>query len=331
MDKENVVIVGAGERLYSMWTTLVHLYHVHAILDNKVNGLISVGGGMEVHAVSDLMNYSFDKVLVMSMNYLLELRDQLLELGVPSDCIIPYLGENRNLKRTDFFYDNDKVKFDNGQILFELDEDSWNGGITDVFFRNVYNFNLTGDTVVIDIGANIGLASLFFASKQNVIKVIGFEPLAGTYEKALHNIGMNPEKIKGKIQIYHNALSNVNEDRCISFHKKARTAFSICSGNTSQKGELIHVRDAAETLIPIFEKFGNKNIVVKMDCEGSEYEVFDSLVRKGLLKKVDIFMIEFHLQDRGVIETYLAQNNFHFIKTNTADYMGFIYAFNIKK
>ena len=41
----------------------------------------------------------------------------------------------------------------------------------DVFFRNVYNFNLTGDTVVIDIGANIGLASLFFASKQNVIKV----------------------------------------------------------------------------------------------------------------------------------------------------------------
>lgn len=44
------------------------------------------------------------------------------------------------------------------------------------------------DSIVIDIGANIGLASLFFAARKNVIKVIGYEPLRSTYQKALHNI-----------------------------------------------------------------------------------------------------------------------------------------------
>lgn len=68
-----------------------------------------------------------------------------------------------------------------------------------------------------------------------------------------------------------------------------------------------------------------------MDCEGSEYEIFESMMRADIVRNVDVFMIEFHFQDKGIIEEYLNKNGFEYIKTNTADYIGFIYAFNIKK
>ena len=328
---EKVVVIGTGERFYKMWAITMHNYNVVAVLDNTIRGNIK---GIGIEDISKITGYTYDKVLVLPVNYMFEIKEQLLKIGVPADKIIPYIGENIDLKITDYKYEDDKIIFDNKIIKFELDKDSGHGGVNGIFFEHVYNWGGKTDSIVIDIGANIGLASLFFAARKNVIKVIGYEPLRSTYQKALHNIFLNKTEIKDKIEICNFALSNVNDEKIAYYtSKNARTVFSICADQNDFNGkkEKIYVRDTAEILLPLFQKYHNKRIIVKMDCEGSEYEIFESMMRADIVRNVDVFMIEFHFQDKGIIEEYLNKNGFEYIKTNTADYIGFIYAFNIKK
>lgn len=331
MAKEKVVVIGTGERYYKMWPTITHNYDVVAALDNNVRGNIK---GIDIEGVSEITKYSYDKVLVLPVNYMFEIKEQLLEMGVPADKIIPYFGENISLKTTDYKYVNDKILFDNGTIRFELDKDSGHGGVNGIFFDHVYNWGGAEDSIVIDIGANIGLSSLFFAARKNVTKVIGYEPLRSTYQKALHNINLNKTEIKDKINIYNLALGNANDEKIVNCTpQNARTVFSICTDQCdfNKNVEKIYVRKASEILTPIFQEYHDKKIVVKMDCEGSEYAIFESMMQADIVRDVDIFMIEFHLQDKGIIEDCLIKNGFRYIKTNTADYIGFVYAFNIKK
>ena len=35
-------------------------------------------------------------------------------------------------------------------------------------------------------------------------------------------------------------------------------------------------------------------LVAKVDCEGAEYQIIDVLDRRGLLSKIDAFLIEWH-------------------------------------
>lgn len=330
--KEKVIVVGVGERFYKMWDTIVHIYDIVALLDNNVRGNVK---GINVYGLSEIVNYVYDKVLVLPINYMFDLRNQLLKLEVSADKIIPYLGENKALKITDYKYKNNKILFDNGIVRFEFDSNSGHGGVNGIFFNNVYNcaWGEAEDTIVIDIGANIGLSSLFFAANPNVKKVIGYEPLGTTFQKALHNVDINEDGIKEKIAIYNYALSNTNKEKKVTYIQHNRTSFNIFNNSDDFYGKLekIHVRDASEILEPIFQEHYNENIIVKMDCEGSEYEIFESLENSSLIGKVDIFMIEFHLQDKGIIEKYLINNGFRYIKTNTASHIGFIYAFNNKK
>lgn len=45
--------------------------------------------------------------------------------------------------------------------------------------------------VILDIGANIGNSSLFFASQNTSSKILSFEPHPGTYQRALENFRLN--------------------------------------------------------------------------------------------------------------------------------------------
>lgn len=65
----------------------------------------------------------------------------------------------------------------------------------EIYYNEEYNINCPTNSIVIDIGLNVGMATLFFANKEFVSKVYAFEPDKNVYEKALYNIGLN-EKIK---------------------------------------------------------------------------------------------------------------------------------------
>ena len=59
---------------------------------------------------------------------------------------------------------------------------------------------------------NIGAVSLYFASKEWVSKVYGFEPFPDTFQQALDNFELNDIHIKRKLYPMNVALSDKEED-----------------------------------------------------------------------------------------------------------------------
>ena len=157
-----------------------------------------------------------------------------------------------------------------------------NGDIATVFFNEEYNFLPVIDKDVIDIGANIGDSSIYFAV-QGAKRVIAVEPFPINYNSAKKNIETN--NLSDKIHLLHAGCSERNGSLRI---------------NSSQKGggsSLIKTENGTEipliTLEDILEKFNIKSAILKIDCEGCEYDVILSSSKKTLQKFPDMF-IEYH-------------------------------------
>jgi FkbM family methyltransferase len=171
--------------------------------------------------------------------------------------------------------------------------------VDEIFFRSTYNFFLGKDCCVIDIGMNIGLASMMFARKDFVKKVHSFEPF-GTYGRARANLSLNPE-IAAKVSAYNFGLADADEDKTVLIYDESDSgAFSI-RGSESGTPAAISVRNAATVLGPIIEaaKANGLSIIAKVDCEGSEFPIFETLEQHGLLAQISAFMVEWHRGNWG--------------------------------
>ena len=94
----------------------------------------------------------------------------------------------------------------------------------------------------------------------------------------------------------------------------------------------ITIKDSAEVLLPIIkENYGEKKIILKCDCEGGEYDIFESLDNAGLLSKIDAIAMEWHGQDRlPSLKKILLKNGFAFAANHfNINNIGMIYAFSV--
>jgi FkbM family methyltransferase len=163
----------------------------------------------------------------------------------------------------------------------------------EIYFHNAYNFTVPGSVEVIDIGMNIGLASLYFAAQSNVKKVYAFEPFKETFDHAMLNFEQNPE-IASKIQPFHFGLGSSNRSEQFYYNALEKGYMGIV--NNSKSGEVVSVliKNVTEVLKPILGATEQVKYIAKIDCEGAEYEIIDSLYNSGLLKKIDAVIIEWH-------------------------------------
>lgn len=214
----------------------------------------------------------------------------------------------QNLSGLRRFYENDAtIKIVNGDVVVSIEGVSFYARVSDdlrfieeVFYRNTYNFVLSKECCVIDIGMNIGLVSLRFAQKDCVKEIHSFEPFKKTYDRACANLGLNPA-IASKITSYNIGLASADEEKTVLIYDKSDSgAFSI-HGSERGSPEHIFVRNAAAVLKPIIDsaKGNRREIVAKVDCEGSEFAIFEALEGQGLLSEVSVFMVEWH---RGIRE-----------------------------
>jgi FkbM family methyltransferase len=170
--------------------------------------------------------------------------------------------------------------------------------IDEIFFRSTYNFSLARVCCVIDIGMNIGLVAMTFARKPEVKEVHSFEPFRGTYQRACANLSLNPE-LAGKITANNFGLADRDEETTVNIHDTSDSgAFSIRGAEVGTP-EPISVRDAATVLRPIIEnaRSAGRDIIAKVDCEGSEFPIFETLEASGLIHQISAFMVEWH---RGI-------------------------------
>jgi len=117
-----------------------------------------------------------------------------LNLTLPYQKAFPILeGYEHTLKLiarkgVRFFKDADEnilIKIDNAEFKINDEEELFI--LTEVFLEGTYNLiSPTNKKIaLIDIGMNVGVTSLFYASQEKVEKVFSFEPFTPTFNMAL--------------------------------------------------------------------------------------------------------------------------------------------------
>lgn len=166
--------------------------------------------------------------------------------------------------------------------------------VNEVLIDNSYGFEISdSECVVIDIGMNVAIASLYFANRPDVKKVYGFEAFPDTYEQAIANIALNRPEISNKIVAENFALSDENEKKMVAVSAEETGWRSIFCQDVSKQQVEIECRDAGEIVKDIIEKH-NEKIVLKLDTEGAEFSIFAALERGGCFEKIDMIMMEYH-------------------------------------
>ncbi len=166
--------------------------------------------------------------------------------------------------------------------------------IHEVIVHNDYNFIMKQPVCVVDIGMNVGIASLYFAKLPFVKEVHAFEPFPVPFNRALANLRLNQD-LAGKIRLYNYALGGRTEEATVLYSESQTIGVSV-RGAGHGAPLSISIRDAADALSDIIEqaKARGHAVVVKLDCEGSEFPIFETLARRGLLSEISVYLIEWH-------------------------------------
>lgn len=349
MEKTKAIIFGLGRYYEQNKKHLESQYEILAYADNYKSGLYN---GKAIIKRSDIVKFPYEQVIVMlaDIKKCIEVVRQLVkEQGIESRKIIfgfQLIEEKkRNLKRRLFVSENGYIDYRTKQYNIEVKSVDELNNIAEIYEKGTYTYCLNNDKkdIVIDVGMNIAGATLFFLQNTKTEEVYGYEPFFDTFQEAENNLRNNGYANNPRIHIYNFGLSNVNEKRTISFNpdmtcghstvdKANEKAFAFYQHANliypeETRGVEVEVRDAAEVIKEIVQKHPDCNIVLKMDCEGEEYNIVDRLAKQGILNKINFLMLEWHYKGKDAIVRYLDEAGFSYFCMDKNDNMGLIYAF----
>jgi FkbM family methyltransferase len=205
--------------------------------------------------------------------------------------------------------------------------------INEIFFHRCYNFKLPQNQLynVIDVGMNVGLASLYFAGAANVKRVFSFEPFPKSFQDAQENFSNNIN-VSGKIKPFNFGLGKSEKTMKALFNPMASgTSRSVGLQssiiNSGLQEEAIQIKDAYEVINGIICSNEDVPYIMKLDCEGAEYEIMDSLFEKGLPERIISILMEWHGSMPETFESNILNNGFQFVSTRLQKNTGLLYAF----
>lgn len=208
--------------------------------------------------------------------------------------------------------------------------------VNEIFFVRDYNCDFRANIMAIDVGMNVGLTSLYMATSPHVIEVHGFEPFPNTFTRALDNFNLNPALSK-KIIPTNAGLSDANQELSVLSNPDDTMGTSI-RGTTAGFPGTITVRNATEIFEELISraKSNGWEIMAKIDCEGSEFAIIESLGAAGLLKHVRVLMIEWHKwwssdkSQKDIVGPLMESNFVIFDRTMPANpHAGMLYAVHL--
>jgi FkbM family methyltransferase len=208
-----------------------------------------------------------------------------------------------------------------------------NGEVIDIFFDRVYDFLPIHGKTVIDIGANIGDSCIYFAiSKPN--RIIAIEPFPRNYELAKKNIDLNgfADKIFLQLAGCHSEPGEITIDPLYKSNDRSQ----LIEFKQGIKIQLITLRD-----ILIKNKVARGEAVLKMDCEGCEYNTILSSTA-NTLKFFSHIQLEYHqgylnlkekLENNGFLVwvTSPSREQWNSVQGKDILYTGFLYAIQMKQ
>lgn len=208
--------------------------------------------------------------------------------------------------------------------------------IEEIFIDRLYDITTDGEYVVCDVGMNVAAASLYFAGMSNIKKLYGFEPFENTFKMASENICLNRD-LAPKIIAHNYGVGK--EDG--SLHVPLPVQGALGGSTTSEFLEKTIAAEASNMISvkirdikTIIEEVRMENpgigIILKLDCEGAEYEILERMADADLISQVDIYMIEYHFKGKSSLQKILTKKNFLVMSPgdDTVSPFGMLYAIN---
>ncbi|MBW2200946.1 MAG: FkbM family methyltransferase [Deltaproteobacteria bacterium] len=196
----------------------------------------------------------------------------------------------------------------------------------EIFMEECYTrrlaFRLPDRPTIIDIGANAGFFSLFAASRFSGATIIAFEPIAVNFKQLQRNRNLNKNAciFCRQMAVYgHSGEVLLTFDPDDSF----TTAASVIGKENRQKGT---VKVASVTLADIFDEYQLERCdFLKMDCEGSEYDILYNCPDKYLHRVIQM-ALEVHqgTETNHNIESLAHYLNSHDFRTYRSGHMLYV-------
>ena len=261
-----------------------------------------------------------------------------LPLSKATPILERYQNANLLSKKGGFMFSVNEIGeliVENRNVRFKINDEEELFILSEVFLEGAYN--LISPTqkkiAVIDVGMNVGITTLFFASKDNVEKVFSFEPFQPTFLMALQNIHLNNAYVS-KITASNFGLAKEDADINVSYSPREKGRMGT-KGLPNSEGyvaanvssQLMHLKSAGKEFLKIKEQVKDNFVVCKIDTEGAEYEIIDSLYNANLLSIPDVYFIEWHQIKPDGIVAKLNECNYNIIETAfSLLHSGMIYA-----
>lgn len=203
----------------------------------------------------------------------------------------------------------------------------------EIFMSDVYDIDtlipkLSPNPVIIDIGSNVGFFDILVLSKIPTARIEAFEPVPENvaYFKnlipgnpALTQVKVNEVAVSGKKIPYIELFTEVSQTN-------RQVVASVIDGFNQNNTKKITVPSIS--LEEVILGYGDTIIdVLKVDCEGSEYDIFYNSPA-SLFRKINIMLIEVHNLDNDKnnihsFAAYIQSLGFHI---NYTPINGFCYA-----
>lgn len=349
-DQEKVLVYGCGQFFRKHEKEINTHYYIEAFIDKEKQGYYA---GKAIIRTKDLSRGGrYDKILIMvqSINECMKITKELVgSYKVSADKIILgccIFGSGCDFMKSisikedgtwevEYVEEQCKLHIVNGEQFYNVKE---------VLVDHIYDYHLTDkkSEIVFDVGMNIGDAVLYFLNRKQVQKVYGYEPFKSTFAMAEKNLRQN-DICRHRYEIFQYGISSSNEKRIIQYNMDMSCAqsTSLCgwkkgfeyyekrgliNADNSVSEEII-VRKASEVFGQIMDKETGKNFVLKMDCEGEEYDILEELFQSGILKNFKIVMCEWHYRGKEKLLDYLEGAGFSWYSCDKNRDMGLIYAY----
>lgn len=198
--------------------------------------------------------------------------------------------------------------------------------LDEIFNKKIYDIELaTSMPTIFDVGAHIGLATIFFKQRYPLARITAFEPNPNTFPLLEENTYFNNIH---NVTLHNVALGKQSSKRTLYIDSSNGGGFSTASflkNAWDGTQESLGIEVVTE---PLSEYVNSIVDLMKIDVEGSEQEIIEELDESGKIRDIKNIIVEFHPtqeQDIEKIKNILQKNGFQIeIRENKKDRLVYI-------
>jgi len=151
-------------------------------------------------------------------------------------------------------------------------------------------FEISEDETIVDVGANIGVFSLFASQCAPTGRVIAYEPIPDVFGLLKRNLMLNQA---GNVRAHRTGVLGQRGSARIWYNPINVGGHSIYATRVGVQ----HPVDVSVEFITLDDIFSSNGLhvidLLKFDCEGSEYSIFEGC-SNAALRKVKRIAVEYH-------------------------------------